>query len=314
MDMLRWGLDLIIAIQHYRGPWQDAFFRAVTFMGEEYFVLLVAPFVYWCLDKRLGVRMAFLFLVSSYLNAGMKDIFMQPRPFDLDPSVKLWEVTGYGLPSGHAQTALLVCGAVAAWQTSPQRRRWAAIVAAGLAFLIGFSRIYLGVHFPTDVLTGWTIGLILLAGWLRWQQRLEEWLLGLTLQRQAVMALGVPLALILVYPVADNVSALATALGIALGLALAIRYVDIRADGPWPRRLLRFALGIAVALLIYAGLKAVFPAEGAPPYLHFRFVRYVLLGLWVSVGAPWLFWRLGLAARDTAATRPVGAAVSARGM
>ncbi|MCK4722360.1 MAG: phospholipid phosphatase, partial [Dehalococcoidia bacterium] len=98
--LLQWGLDLILAIQQIHGPVLDGIFRAITFMGEEEFYLILLPLLLWCVDFGLGARLGALFLLSSYLNFGLKDLLRQPRPFDLDPSVKLSSAEGYGLPSG----------------------------------------------------------------------------------------------------------------------------------------------------------------------------------------------------------------------
>ena len=132
--ILQWGIDLIISIQEVHGPVLDGFFRAITSMGTEEFHLLLLPLLFWCVDYGLGIRVALLVLLSSYLNSGLKDLFEQPRPFYLVPSVKLFEATGYGLPSGHAQSAVVVWGIIAAWA----RKTWFRVVAIVLMLLIGF--------------------------------------------------------------------------------------------------------------------------------------------------------------------------------
>ena len=105
MDAIwQWGIDLIHTIQLAQGPTLTAFFKAVTFMGEEEFFLLLLPLVFWCVDFAVGVRLALAYLLSVYVNAGLKDILAHPRPFELDPTVQLHDQTGYGLPSGHSQS------------------------------------------------------------------------------------------------------------------------------------------------------------------------------------------------------------------
>lgn len=108
--LLQWGIDLIAAIQQVHGPVLDGIFHAITFMGEEEFYVLLLPLLFWCVDFGLGARLAILFMLSSYLNPDLKDLFQQPRPYDLDPSVGLSRATGYGLPSGHSQSAVVVWG------------------------------------------------------------------------------------------------------------------------------------------------------------------------------------------------------------
>ncbi|MCK4330928.1 MAG: phosphatase PAP2 family protein [Dehalococcoidia bacterium] len=288
--LLQWGLDLILAIQQIHGPVLDGIFRAITFMGEEEFYLILLPLLLWCVDFGLGARLGVLFLLSSYLNFGLKDLFRQPRPFDLDPSVKLSSAEGYGLPSGHSQSAVVVWGSIAAWA----RQRWFWAVAIALMVLIGFSRVYLGVHFPTDVLAGWAIGAVLLVVCLAVQSRVEKWLAKVGLATQIILALMIPLILLLVHPTKDSVTTLAPLCGLGLGLALTHRYISFSARGPWWQRVLRFLVGGIVMAALYLGLKAVFPGEESALYLVFRFLRYWLIGVWITLGAPWLFRLLRL--------------------
>jgi membrane-associated phospholipid phosphatase len=288
--LLQWGLDLILAIQQIHGPVLDGIFRAITFMGEEEFYLILLPLLLWCVDFGLGARLGALFLLSSYLNFGLKDLLQQPRPFDLDPSVKLSSAEGYGLPSGHSQATVVVWGSIAAWA----RRKWFWAVAIALMVLIGFSRVYLGVHFPTDVLAGWAIGAVLLVVCLAVQSRVEKWLAKLGLAMQIILALAIPLILLLVHPTKDSVTTLAPLAGLGLGLALTYRYISFSARGPWWQRVLRFLVGGIVMAALYLGLKGVFPGEESALYLVFRFLRYWLIGVWITLGAPWLFRLLRL--------------------
>ena len=289
--LLQWGIDLIVAIQQIHGPALDSIFRAITFMGEEEFYLLFFPLLFWCVGVGLGARLGVFFLLSTYLNTDLRDLFQQPRPFDLDPSVQLSSAEGYGLPSGHSQSAIVVWGTIAAWA----RKTWFWMVAIALMVLIGFSRIYLGVHFPTDVLAGWTIGVVLLGIYLLVQPGIERKLAELSLGVQMALSLAVPVVLLLIHPVKDTTTTMAVLAGMGVGLALMHRYVPFSARGPWWQRAVRFLIGGAVVLALYLGLKMVFPGEESALYLVFRFLRFWLIGLWVSFGAPWLFRLLHLA-------------------
>ena len=168
--------------------------------------------------------------------------------------------------------------------------------------LIGLSRIYLGVHFPTDVFAGWAIGIVILGTYLALGKRIEEWLAGLSLTVQILLALSLPLLLLAIQPNDVMVQVTGAFAGIAVGVALAVRYLDFDAGGPLWQRAARFLLGVAVVAAIYFGLRFIFPGEGESLYAVFRFIRYGLAGAWISLGAPWLFLRLGLAD-----TRPTSA-------
>jgi len=287
----QWGLDLIITIQQIHGPFLDSVFRVITSMGDESFFLIFLPLVIWCVDYKLGARLAVLLLLASYFNIVLKDIFQQPRPFMLVPEVKLADAGGYGLPSGHSQSVVVVWGYLAA----RVKKAWFWVVAVGLMLLVGFSRVYLGVHFPTDVIAGWVVGVGLLVLYLAVRPKVEGWLGRLSLTGQLLLAFFVPLVLLLWHPVEDNTMVLATLSGLGVGLVLTNRYVSFNARGSLRQLIARFLVGGVVALLLYAGLKVVFPGVGESFYLVFRFLRYGLVGLWVSLGAPWLFKKVRLA-------------------
>ncbi|NIR17606.1 MAG: phosphatase PAP2 family protein, partial [Desulfobacterales bacterium] len=103
-------------------------------MGNQEFYLFLLPVLLWCVDFGLGARIIILFLLSGYVNTDLKDLFHMPRPFDLNPGVKLIDARGYGLPSGHSQSAVVVWGGIAALM----RRNWLWVLAIGLIFFIGF--------------------------------------------------------------------------------------------------------------------------------------------------------------------------------
>ncbi len=286
----QWGLELIRTIQLVHGPALDAIFEAITFLGEEEFFIMLLPLVFWCVDFAVGVRLAFAFLLSVYANTGLKYLFAHPRPFELDPAVKLHDAEGYGLPSGHSQSAVVVWGIIAAGF----RKTWLWVIAIALTVLIGFSRIYLGVHFPTDVLSGWAVGAVFLAACLALEPRFTAWLKQAGLAVQLALAVVVPLALLLLHPNKDTGSSMAVLMGMGAGVALTRQVAPFSADGPLWQRAARFLVGVIGLLVLYIGLTFVFPAEGESLYFVMRVVRYALVGLWAGLGAPWVFRKLRL--------------------
>jgi membrane-associated phospholipid phosphatase len=286
-----WGLELIRAVQSVHGPALDAIFKAITFLGEEDFFIILLPLLLWCVDFSFGARLAFFFLFSTIVNSGLKGLIAQPRPCDLDPEVKLHFYTGrYGLPSGHSQSSVVVWGAIASYI----RKRWAWVVAVLLAALVGFSRVYLGVHFPTDVLAGWTLGAVLLAGYIFLVPHVEAWLKETSLIVRLALVVVIPLVLVLLFPSDDSLSAMGVFLGAGVGIVLTGRLIPFDAGGPIWQRAVRLLLGAAVLLALRLGLKAIFPDEGETLYALMRFVRYALMGLWAGLGAPWMFVKLRL--------------------
>lgn len=285
------GADVLVAIQNFRNGFLDAVMTAATYMGKEQFYILFLPVLYWCVNKGLGRGLAAVFLLSEYLNGFFKDLFAIPRPYDFDPRITTpAPETSFAFPSSHAQGALVVWGFVASWA----RRQWMWVLATLLILLISFSRMYLGVHFPQDVLGGWVVGATVLAVYYlaRRTARTRAWRVPLAVQAGA--AVLIPVALFLAHPSESAAMVTGVASGILLGFILEARTVGFHAGGSWPSRVLRLVVGLIPLLVLYFGLKMVFP-EGDV----FRFLRYGLVGLWAGWLAPWMFVRLGLANRES---------------
>ncbi len=289
--VLDWGLQVIIVVQDTLGLGVEPIFEAFSFLGNEEFFLLALPLLFWSIDFTLAARLGLLYVLSAYLNSVAKELLMQPRPGALDASLVLSEYVGFGLPSGHAQTAVVFWGTLA----HVLRSAWAWVAAALLTFMIGLSRVYLGVHFPTDVIAGWLIGAVMLALYLAQGERAEQWLTRLGVGRQILLGVAASVLLTFVLPARDVVAATAVLAGLAIGLPITVRHVGFSANGPAWQRALRFVVGVLIVVPLFFGLRALFPAEGEQLYLLFRFVRYAAVAIWIILGAPWTFGKLGLA-------------------
>ena len=286
-----WGIQVVLWFQQYSPAW-DIPFRALTFLGDETFYLLFMPLVYWCIDRRTGARLLFLLLFSSYINAVAKDLADQPRPFAYDQRVMaLVSTVGGGLPSGHTQNAVVIWGYLAA--CSHKKISW--LMAGFLMLAIPVSRIYLGVHFPMDLFGGYLLGALILVLFIWFSSAIEKALADLGFIRQLIFAVFVPLVLVLSNPTGSQyaLSMISVLMGMGTGFALERRYVRFSCRGFWRTRSLRYLLGVGILLALWLGLKAVF--NEVEPANLFRIIRYTLVGIWGSFGAPWLFVRLRLA-------------------
>lgn len=292
-EALDWGIGVILLLQQL-SPALDTPFELFTWMGNKTFFLVFLPFVYWCVDRKVGAGLTLLFLLSACVNAAAKELIGQPRPFLYDPRViALVPAHGFGLPSGHTQSAMVVWGFLAA----RLRKAWVWGLAGAMIVLIPLSRVYLGVHFPTDLLGGYLLGGALLAGYLFLEPRGEAWLVGRGLTTQLSVAFLLPLLVVLLLPVGVSygIAAGASLMGMGLGFALERRWVRFEAGGPAWQRALRLAAGVAVLAALRFGLMGLF--QGLEPEPVFSFVRYLALGLAGAVGAPWMFVRMRLASR-----------------
>ncbi len=290
-NVLDWGIEVVLWFQQF-SPGLDLPFKSLTFLGNLEFFLIFMPLIYWCCDRAAGARLLILFLISAYLNTIAKVLLDQPRPFQYDPRVKaLVPASGGGLPSGHTQGAVVVWGYLAAWV----RQAWMWGLAGFLMIGIPISRLYLGVHFPTDLIGGYILGAVLLVVYLQFASKAEAWLIQKGIAWQLIVATFLPIVLILISlaGAVNSLNAAGILLGFAPGIILERRWIKFCSGGNLVRRLLRLVVGLIVIFAIWMGLKMAF--SGWEPASLYRVVRYALVGLWGGFGAPWLFVRLKLA-------------------
>jgi membrane-associated phospholipid phosphatase len=308
-----WGIAVIRAIQTIESPALTVLTRFFTALGTELFYAPVMLFIYWCVNTRRGMRLGVLLMLSNWANFFLKDILKQPRPYTLDPSVGRGFEPSYGIPSGHAQHSLVFWIAAAFPVKKPPLKTPARIAALFFITVIAFTRLYLGLHFPTDILGGWVTGGVLLVLYFLFAARLEAFLAGANPRYQMILAAFVAFLMNASGAGSDQGGLF---LGFCGGCSLMKNRIGFAAEarvrGKKPGAVIllaRCALGAAGAALLYLALKALLPGGGSlfaglpfwgasSPYNELgRFLRYGVLGLWAGAGAPWLFCRTGLAER-----------------
>ncbi|MFZ4615451.1 MAG: phosphatase PAP2 family protein [Rectinemataceae bacterium] len=287
--ILAWGLDVVRLAQGFASPALTTVMKGISFLGSEPFYLIMLPILYWAVDRDRGARIALVFLASAFVNAWLKDLFGQSRPFDFDQALGLAIEGSHGLPSGHAQGSVVFFGMAAYFLPKP----WKAVVAILFPLAIGVSRIYLGVHFPTDVLLGWGLGLLFLLGNHLVGERLEGPLQKLGERWRLILIAIITFGMNVLY--SQDVSLAAAFLGAGFGFVWAVKAAPFSSGGSPGQRLGRVALGLALTVIVYIGPRYIAPPEGDAIYNLVRFFRYALVGFCISLAAPWIFLRLGLA-------------------
>jgi membrane-associated phospholipid phosphatase len=311
------GIALILAIQTL-SPALDGVMDFFTFLGKFEFYMLFIPFIFWVIDTRLGIRLLLILATTSFITTFFKNLFHQPRPYWLGKALGLQEETSYGIPSSHASGSMAVWGYLAYYA----HKNWLWILSIALILLIAFSRLYLGVHFPHDILFGWLIGLVVLFVAIRIDRPVSAWMERQSLGKQIltgfIASLGMillghaVLALIAGSPDPAEWSQFATQartvteyytmagifFGAVSGYVLMKRYAAFQTGGGWARRIARYLVGILGVLVFYMGLDQLFslfaPDESALGYL-LRYLRYSSAALWVTFLAPWIFLKTRLA-------------------
>lgn len=289
-------MEFLYLLEKIRVPVLNELLLAITVLGEETAFLMIGLVVFWCIGKRQGYYLMTVGLAGTVSSQLMKIICRVPRPWVLDGNFTILEAAregagGYSFPSGHTQTAVGTFGSIVVFA----RKKWIAIACVVLAALVGFSRMYIGVHTPADVLAGALLSIVLIA-------LLYPWMLGETdrtyfglislaalsviyllymeltefpadidphnyesAMKNAYTLIGCSAALLIVYPVEK-------------------RYINYSEKAVWWAQILKITLGLLVVLAVKEGLRS--PLElllGG--HLAARAVRYFLIV--ITAGLIW---------------------------
>ncbi len=156
-------MDFLYLLESIRNPILDAVMLVITEFGNELLFIVFGVLMFWCVDKKQGYFVLITGFFGVYINQFLKISCRIPRPWVLDPDFSIVEAarpaaTGYSFPSGHTQTAVGCYAGLALCR----RETWVRIAALVLAVLVPFSRMYLGVHTPADVLVSVVVALCLI--------------------------------------------------------------------------------------------------------------------------------------------------------
>lgn len=278
-------------LSRFRNPVANGIFQFFTLFGEELLVVGLVCFLFWCLDKKMAVRIGLSYFVAGLLVQMLKIIFCIPRPWILDSRFQpvasaVGTATGYSFPSGHSQGAASLWGVLGLKQSGKMGKA----VCFLIVFFTGFSRMFLGVHTPKDVAVGLLLGLVsAVFVCSRKMERCVEryqnavcFIFGLiSLGLFAFAAYRIHFAGVEAAEGLDCCKAAGAGLGFAIGWYLEERYVAWNPEEVFKNRSKRdraavFILGLAAALLLKVCLKTLMGGNIAGDS-----VRYAVLVLWI---------------------------------
>ena len=290
-----WEVSLIVWLQAHIGSFGTALASFISAFGEELICIVVLGFLYWCYDKRFGRFVGINALAGLVLNSMIKNVFIRRRPYfdtaeikclkPVDKNADIYNITAqeFSFPSGHSTNSITVYGSLAKYK----KTKALTVIGTVLPLLIGVSRFCLGVHYPTDVLAGWLLGLIVIFA-MPWLQS--------KIRNQRIFKI---LILIAALPgffycrSTDYYTGFGLLLGFILADELEQKYVKFENTRSPLRCVLRVAGGIAIFFILNTLLKLPFTAEfmnsATTAAFLTRALRYMIL-IFVLIGVyPMIF-------------------------
>lgn len=323
-QLLALSVDVINTLQT-RMDWLIPIMRWFTFLGNEEFYLIVMPIFLWAVDYSTGIRLGIIMLLSGSLNTIFKFSFRQPRPYWTDASIANLDQphNSFGLPSGHAQNAASLFGTLATWF----KQKWLSLIMIFTIFMVAISRLFLGVHSLQDILLGLALGGGLVWGYVKLGDKIASQFNKHSVSVRIGIIFGISILLLLTaFFIASaqqdfaipqawisntvlaghqepltpfGLDGMITSTGALFGVVLGSIWINESGgfnanQGAWWKRAFRFVIGLVGVLLFWKVLGDLFPRNGDILSYTLRYLRYTLVGFWVSGLAPWVFIQVKL--------------------
>ncbi len=260
MSLYQSELNWIHSLQDaLRSPGMDAFFIEMNHLDSIGFAMALVCITWHLVSRRIGIKLFYIFILSAVINKFLKIFFSLPRPCQVDSTVAVLCSQTFGLPSGAGQTSVIIAGII--MLEFRERMYWYLGIFFGL--LLSFSRIYLGLHYFTDILLGWIIGLGLLT--IYWK------LFPLAEKKWKMFVFAFPVFVLLLVKSLTSYF-LWVSVGVAVGLVINEKKT-LKRNTSWVRKWVHTVIVLAGLMLLYWGVIY---------YPQFTLICALLSGLWIT--------------------------------
>ena len=301
--MEKMDINILLALQEWRngaGGILTDFLSKMTFLGELNSVIVIMALIYWSVSKELGTYLMMGWSGNRLVNGALKVTVCAYRPWIRDARIipygnSMTTATGYSFPSGHTMNGTTVFGGMALRKDFPGILRAVLFLVVAL---IAFSRLFLGVHTPQDVLVGACAGLLVM--WLT--LRLMRWLGSHPEKDLLVVCVGVGLGIAVAlyaafksYPADydaegklivdgakmanDTFKGVGYCVAFLIGWILERRFVAFSTEVPLGQKLARAVIGLlgyyAVSLILVPLIKTWIPGPAGTTLSCFLQMFYV---------------------------------------
>ncbi len=267
-------MSFLYLLESVRNPVLNVIMSLITKLGEETVVIVLAVLIFWCYSKKEGYYLIAVGFFGMLINQFLKVLFKIPRPWALDKNFTVVDgakeqATGYSFPSGHTQNATSLFGAVAMFS----KKIWIKITAVAVLLLVGFSRMYLGVHTPLDVGVSLFIGAVLVLGLYPLMKKFSDnnIFMAILFSLMAILGLisyiymkGIPFPD--VYPespdveniksgITNSVKLIGSSLALLVSYFIEKKFVKFETKGSIFAQIIKVVFGFLLILAIKSGLK-----------------------------------------------------------
>ena len=282
LEFLRW-------LEGLRTSFLNMFFEGITFLGEETLIILLVVALWFAVDKKLAQQVFFVTATSLSVNGIIKNFAKVPRPFTKGIScVRLDTATGYSFPSGHTQ-------GFATWSSFfavKFKKTWLSVLVGILITAVAISRLYLGAHYPSDVIVAIMLGV----GLSIFGNFLFEKVQDVKKLYLATFLILTPFIVYFLF-VADPLFAdLFKTFGMVGGM-VAVSFLDEKTeplsyDVAWWKKLVRIVVGVVLAVALKEVLKLMNVFDVMQVSLLIDAVRYFVVVMTVGYLCPLLFKKI----------------------
>jgi len=304
--------DQIIIFLQFFSPQLDLLFGIITFFGDKLFVIGILIIFFFCIDKKVAFRAAFLVITTAFITYSLKGIFALERPYLEYERLNKSEMKGtkdilgqlptdYSFPSGHSSNV----GSFWTFLASRWRHSGFWIVAALIIILVPLSRCYLGVHWPTDIIIGVLLGILITLLFIHLLPRIEQFTTKFHPSVLLLIAIIAPILAVVIsyvltismgnnFELADTTTYGGLFLGLSLGYMFEERFVNLKVKEYRTNKkvlIYRGIVGLIIIITLYFSMSAIFEMlfEGFPLDFIARFCRYAILAFVGTFCIPWLF-------------------------
>lgn len=274
-----------IYIQGLGNPFFDNLFKAITTIGSEPVYIFIASLIFWCYNKKTGIRTMYVILFSAFAAILAKNLFGMPRPPDYLHKI---EENGFGFPSGHAQVSSGFWG----YLGCKIQNKWILFAGSVAVLAISLSRVYLGVHYVGDVIGGVIFGLIVALIFFKVEPEVTNKLGKLNRSSKYFAAMALPVILVAIGYLQQGLLKEQIGVGlvmgsIGVGYLLEEEYVKLQDAEDNMQRIRRAAVGIIVVGIIY-----IISSELLLTNQNFIFIKYIALGIASTFLVPLTFKKI----------------------